>query len=421
MCWQACRALHDNSGVDTQAIHQSLVRHLGQRESLTCPSLLANVACLSLILTDLNSGFHGDTGEESHEAAGTGHFASRLLQRLPNPIAAKFWYMTSEVFFMPLSQLKHLELIVKNHFSLDVLPFTAYFPVLETANIAAYRPCMVPELEFSGCRHLTRLVLVNIMVSRLSKAPQCRVSLEILAWHQNALYTTSTMSVASQLQPDFSEVNEVRLYDEDLYPSEFVAKVCWPKMEVIKCVWYNEDGCAENNDEYSSLADPLVHFLSKNGSNLPALKSIICADYDQPKPSVMNGRIPADLAGVQELIFATDRALRLFFDNACSAGERLHTFCAVASEVRVDPAALRDMNVALSRQGLTLSTAQAEPEHEYAPSQCMYLRAISAPELSYESAICAVNERVKKWGRHDECVCGACMDCLVDEGILELK
>ena len=396
--------------VYTQAVRHSLVKDLGQPGTLTSPSILANVDSAELILESLRGGCDNDNDDD--DDASIGQFASRLLQRLPNLVAATFcFYTKSEVSFTPLYQLEQLELDLKNHLSLETLPFAAWFPELETARISALSPCMVPELDVSGCRHLTRLVLVDIMVSRLSKPPECRVSLEILARHENASYA-HTKSVAKQLQPDLSEVHEVLLYTNDLDPFEFVAKVCWPKLEVMKCVWSSEDGCAEDNFGYSSLADPLVQCLSKHGSNLPALKSIVCADYDQPKPSVMKARIPADLAGVQELIFATDRPLSLFFDSARSAGEGLHTFCAVASEVRVDPAALRDLNVALSRRGLTLSIAQAESKHEYAPSQCLYLRARSAPELSYKEAICAVNEHVEKWDRHDECVCGACMTCV---------
>ena len=272
-----------------------------------------------------------------------------------------------------------------------------------------------PELDFSGCKHLTRLVLDSIMVSRLSIPPQCRVSLEMCACHPTDLRPGSTRSAANQLRPDVSEVNEVLLDSYIFYPFEFFAKVCWPKLEFIQCVWI---GCAEDDFEYPVSADQLVHWSSRNASSFPALKSIICAEIGQPKPSVMKACIPADLAGIQELIFATHRPLELSFDNACSAGFRLRTFCAVASEVRFDPGALRDVNVALSGQGLTLSMAQAGQEHEFAPSQCLYLRALSEPELSYEIVICAVNERVGKWGRHHGCACGACLDCLVGEGIL---
>ena len=76
---------------------------------------------------------------------------------------------------------------------------------------------------------------------------------------------------------------------------------------------------------------------------------------------------------------------------------------------------------ALSKRGLTLGMAQAEEQHEDAPSQCMYIRAISAPQLSHDDACHAVDARVEIWGMvHSSCEqCGACFECLRKAGALD--
>lgn len=87
----------------------------------------------------------------------------------------------------------------------------------------------------------------------------------------------------------------------------------------------------------------------------------------------------------------------------------------------MDAAALLDMTDALLRRGLTPNMAQAGQEHENAPSQCMYVCAISAPQLSYDDAMCAVNARVEKWGENHDAYaqCGACSKCLWKAGVLD--
>ena len=120
-------------------------------------------------------------------------------------------------------------------------------------------------------------------------------------------------------------------------------------------------------------------------------------------------------------MIATHRTLVLAFDSASSAGESLNTFCAVAKEVRVVTAALLAMTNALFRRGLTLSMAQAGPEHEHAPSQCLYVRAFGVLPRSYEDSICAVNARMEKWEKkYNDCAqCGVCFKCLRKAGVLD--
>ena len=268
--------------------------------------------------------------------------------------------------------------------------FAALFPLLETARISA---CMesgtTPELNVSGCRYLTRLVLADMMVNHLSKPPQCTLRVEMVTLHSDGLEE-------SQLRAGLAEVSEVLLSSKELYsPHGLVANAFLPNPEVIRCDRWDDlfdDDDSDDKDE-GRAANVLVHTL-RHSRNLPALKSILCGDYDCVSECAMKARVPAELDGVQELMFATDRPLRLLFESGRNVGEKLTTFCAVASEVRVDLAALRDMSVALSKRGLTLSMAQADPERKYAPSQCLYVHAASAPQLSYDDAVRSVNARV---------------------------
>ena len=353
----------------THSVRHSLFNTLGQPQAFSSPSILANVVCLELMLPNYEDGIDVDNIRQ---------FASGLLHRLPNLIAARLWYGAFfEVPYMPLLQLKHLDLGLENLDTLDGKPFAAVLPALETASISAFQPSAISELDVSGCQHLMRLVLSNLMVCRLSKPPQCRLRVDTTGW-------SYTDAEASQLQPGLSEVNEALVSSEEFYsPQGLVASVCMPNMEVIRCDWSDDNYYDGDDKDDGSVANALMHCL-RHSRNLPVLKSILCGDYDNSPKTVMGARIPADLAGVKELMVATNRPLQLVFDSARTAGERLDTFCAVASEVRVDAAALLDMTDALLRRGLTLNMAQAGQEHENAPSQCMYVCAISAPQLSYD-------------------------------------
>lgn len=155
--------------------------------------------------------------------------------------------------------------------------------------------------------------------------------------------------------------------------------------------------------------------------NLPGLKSIRCVDYDDGESAqAMEARIPARLAGVQELVLATLLPLQLVFDNARGAGEALETFHAIGREVRVGAAAVKEINAALLERGLTLGVARAGEQHEVAPSQCVYIRAVLAPELSYHDAFCIVNECLKEWRGCDSCgQCGASLSCVKAAGALD--
>lgn len=115
---------------------------------------------------------------------------------------------------------------------------------------------------------------------------------------------------ASQLQPGLSEVNEVLISSKEFYsPQGLVASACMPNMEVIRCNWSDKNYYDDDDDEDDgSVANALMHCL-RHSRNLPALKSILCTDYDNDPKTVMGARIPADLAGVQELMVATDRPL----------------------------------------------------------------------------------------------------------------
>ena len=65
------------------------------------------------------------------------------------------------------------------------------------------------------------------------------------------------------------------------------------------------------------------------------------------------------------------------------------------------PTALLLVNDALRKRGLTqgMATCTAGPEHGNVASQCMYVLPDSAPELSYDDALCAVDlgARMECW------------------------
>ena len=390
----------------TQAVANTMYNSM-RPGGLTGDSNLPNVVCLELVLEHIQMAMYDDYASASS-------FAHSLLQRVPNLFSARLWYHKSPyASYVPLLQLKHLDLGCVSLDELGCMPFAALFPVLETANLNAEDSGedsnAIPELDVSGCRLLKRLVLTNVTVCRLSKPPQCNVRVDMLAWSFHAA------DEISQLEPGLLETNEVLLCSRELFQGHgLLSESCLPKLEVIRCDWDTV------SDHEADNADELAHCL-RHSRNLPALKSIFCGDSDKPKDAVMPVCIPAGLVSLPELIFATDRPLQLFFDSACDAGERLNTLFLVASEVRVDAADLLDMTDALFRRGLTLSMARAGEEHEGAPSQCMYVRALSAPQLSYDEAIGFVNARVERWGKHhDDCAqCGACFNCLRKAGVLE--
>ena len=403
----ACVGRHTGPGttsisLKTQAVNNSLDNDFAWPETVTGSSILANMVCLELELHDY---------EEGQDDADVLRFTMLLLQKVPNLTAARLWYYAfPPACIRPLPQLKHLDMGLKCMAALDGVRLGVFLPALETACITTEAWDAIAELNVSGCQHLTWLVLVGVQVCRVLKPPQCRLRMDLWCWDEDVVE-------ASRLQPALTEVHEASLYNQDFYrePEGLLAHVSMPKLEVIRCNWVDDD-----STDNSGATNALIHCL-RHIKKLPAVKSILVGDYSNSDGQVMKARIPADLGGIQELMFATERPLQLFFHNACNAGERLNSFCAVAREVRADADALLDLNDAPFRRGLTLSLARAGQEHGDAPSQCVYMRALSAPHLSYEEAIGQINLRVAKWGNyHDSCAqCGACFKCLREAGTLD--
>ena len=421
--------------LSTQHIWNMPVNNPGQPEPWTTSYTLANVACLELQLTC----FRNDSDDGCIE-----EFANRMLQRLPNLLAVRLWcdapYSISPN--VPLIHLKHLELGLGSLEPLDGMAFAAMFSLLETARISAsMEPDAISELDVSGCRHLRQLTLADTMVYQLSKPPGCTLRVEMVRLQSDDLE-------ASGLQQGLAEVNEVLLSSKELYSLDgLVAKACMPKLEVIRCDGWgdhrtpggdsSDDDDTDESDDAAEIAVAEHDFLVTNmlgncmrhSGNLPALRSILFADnagmfVDHPvimAYNVMVVRIPADLGGVQELMFATVRPLALFFESACSAGGTLETFCAVAREVRVGAGPLADIRESLSGRGLTLSMVEAEEGHRHYPSECLYVHSCSMPQLSYDDAISALNARVERWGENKTVCgqCGACFSCLRKAGILD--
>ena len=417
-CALACADRHigpctTSIALNTQAVLDSLVNLLGQSRSSPSPFILPNVVSLDLVLCN-----EGSTKDDSIR-----QFASLLLQRLPNLIAARLRYCSviSEATLVPLPQLKHLDLCMYNLDILGRIPFGRVVPALETLCMTYPEDNgLVSELDFSGCQHLVQLRLTGLNVCRLSMPPHCRLRVGLIMGDSEFYADTS------KAQQALHNVKEILVKSYELFsPQGLFARVRPPELEVIRCDW--SDNWAghdlDEDDVHEGGGIPshaLVHCL-KHNRDLPALKSILCGDYNNLHKLPMKLHIPAGLAGVQEIMIATQRTLMLAFDNASSAGESLNIFYAVAAEVRVDTAAVLDMTNALFRRGLTLSMAQAGPEHQHAPSQCLYVRAFGALPLSYDDAISAVNARIEKWGRknHDCAQCGVCFKCLRKAGVLE--
>ena len=402
--------------LSTQSLRRSLVNLQDQPTALTSPSMLPNVVHLKLRLPSLK------------DDDGLRQFVRKILQRLPNLIAAKLDLAGHSCVFtlMPLLCLRHLDLTLWNYEGLDHVPLGALLPALQTARISSeIWATHIQELDVSGCRHLTRLVLMSVVASRVSKPPQCRLRVDTLERGPEG-------QVEQQLQPHLSEAHEVFLScNGDCPPQDLIEQVCLPNLEVIRCdVWsnslwhtindelYDED---DEEEEFGGIAPATFGSYFRYSKNLPALKSILCGDrYENPNP-VMKARIPAELADVQELIIATERPLKLSFDSAHSVGERLNTLFVVASEVSFDATELRDVSCALFRRGFTLSMVQAGQDHAHYPSQCLYIHATSAPNLSYDEAMSYVNARLQRWVRNfDGCgQCGACFKCLKEAGVLD--
>ena len=387
----------------------SLINIQGQPRPLMSHPILANAHYLELGLTCYANVDDGSIRR----------FANMNLERLPNLTAARLQFSAyySISLSVPLEHLKHLELGLGDPGGLEWMSFAELLPLLETACISAFEPCTIPEIDVSGCRHLKRLVLADVMVLCMSKPRQCMLRVEMVMVHADELEV-------SRLQPFMSEVNEILCSSKELYSSQgLMAIACLPKLEVIRCDGWNDLDAYDDADYDGRVANAFVHCL-RHSRNLPALKSILCRDSGSYSESPMKARIPADLAGIRELMIATDQQLQLVFESAQNAGEVLSTFCAVGSEIKVDAAALQGMSSALSKRGLTLSMAQAEQDYEDAPSQCLYVHACSMPQLSYDDAIAAVNARVQRWGRFGDSGCGrcgACFTCLRQAGILDSK
>ena len=365
------------------------------------------------------------------------------MQRLPNLVAAAVWVHAERdsnvCALQPLLRLRHLDLGLGNVQALDGLALGPLFPELQTLCITYMKvdpatrveydvwtpddePEAISQLNVSGCRQLTRLVLKDMMPASLPKPPQCWLRFEVgVAWHGG--------EASRLLQPALSEVNELLFRRTDLTPLRGLFEgVCLSELEIIRCRgWEKSDHFDVEEDLYDDVetrygrraTNLLTRFL-RHSRKLPALTSILCG-YEAYPPACHC--IPADLPGVDEIIIATRDVLKLVFASARNAGEKLSTFFAVGREVTVDAAALRAMTRALSRRGLTLSVASAGAGHEHDPMQCMHMHACSAPQMSYEDAMRCVTTRLQSWQLDPyacgQCACGACFECLRAAGTVD--
>ena len=83
------------------------------------------------------------------------------------------------------------------------MPLGALLLALRIARISSdIRATHIQELDVSGCRHLTWLVLMNVIASRLSKPPQRRLRVDTLEVGPRG-------KEEQQVQPDLSEAHEV--------------------------------------------------------------------------------------------------------------------------------------------------------------------------------------------------------------------
>ena len=387
-------------------------------------STLANVACLELQLT-----CYTDVNDDFIRA-----YTRWTLGRLPNLVAARLWLEApySICPYVDLHHLKHLELGVGDVTSVGCVDIEQAFPSLGTACISAsVEPGTNSILDFSECRHLTRLVFANIMVYDLYKPPGCTVRVEMVRLQSEDL-------VANWLRQGLAEVSELLLSSKELYSHDgLLTKARMPKLEVIRCDGWGEDSPTDGNssdsdgndaanpddiEELEFLVTRSLENCMMHSRNFPALRSILIADntHSSQEP-VMCVVIPYYLARVQELMIASERPVELVFGCAHMTGERLETFCVVGKEVKVDRAAMTEMRDALSGRGLTLSMVKAKKKHEHYPSECLYVHPSSAPQLSFDDAILALDARIERWGDNKNACgqCGACFKCLRKAGILD--
>ena len=195
----------------------------------------------------------------------------------------------------------------------------------------------------------------------------------------------------------FLAVDELILsYREYSERQGLLATAAMPNVKVLKFDDILEDSAPEPNQ------------------TLQSLKSIFCGSTDAPSDEDRDCYIPADLGGIEELVFAARHPLHLVLGNGRAARERLNKLYIIAPWVTVSVLSLLDVNNALLSRGLTLRRA-----HHGSDLDCMYIGAISAPVLSYAEAQLAVDASLKRWGQHSSCAqCGACFQCLEEAGDL---
>ena len=138
-CALACAGKHSGPcttsiSLRTQTFWGNLISNLSHSWGSTSPFVQANVVCLELMLTSYENDYDVDDFTQ---------IKRRMMQRLPNLIAASLWFEASSYCvspfrrFTPPSKLKHLDLGLGNLGTLAYMDFAALFPLLETARISA--------------------------------------------------------------------------------------------------------------------------------------------------------------------------------------------------------------------------------------------------------------------------------------------
>ena len=306
---------------------------------------------------------------------------------------------------LTLQWLRHL--IISSHlFQAASFNAAKQLPVLETMRIDGF--CGASQLDLvdvSGCMHLRRLAIEEVIVLQLLKRLEC-----LLSYKPGRLnYEDPLTRGASHLLRAADRVT-LDTGDRMCPPLEHGIFGALPCAEVV-IIGDQGWGCHPPSAWFDTEL-VLAHCMPADGKPFKSLRSLLIST------SRMKGCIPTpqQLPNLEELVIATSM-LQLSFEDPAGTFSALKTCYIYAYSLIVEgfDSTRMAMSDTLRRRGLTLSEAAGAVEFagNITEGTCLYVRPNNEHELTIQRCLRTVMKLT-------ECRCGACFryGCLKMAGSL---
>ena len=341
-------------------------------------------------------------------------FFQWLLHKVPNLLALHMGDMPlpppgSGPRGFSFQSLRHLQLGGRS------LQFTfqpaQQLPVLQTLCIDGF-DLELPEVDLLGYRQLSKLMMYGCSMQRLLLEPACQFSADVGILSNYA----GERAWRAPFEGFLRSVRELRVFcQEPQYISQDSKGLFagLPSLSVLNVHWPEEWSGGDEPDGGAFVDGAeclLTNCLATDGPPVLSLRVITITAVS------MQARIPGHLPNLEQLVILAEGRAELSFEEPEATILALKQFNAFGQPLELDEMNAARMSVALRGTSRALGEARAHTAGRgfSSSSSCRYLRPTAAEALPIQQLYDHVTGLAKL------CGCGACFDCLLEAGHLDI-